>query len=861
MKQSITILHLSDFHFGGENQDHAVKASKSFLYSLKSGAFFDQSREIDFVVITGDFTNKGDVDGFVKASEFLSELSALLKVRRENVIVCPGNHDLQLDVTGASWNPFISFYKNFYGKDATAKFDEIKAAEDSLSGRIGFVDVRVSRDPANVLFVAFNSAANMMKADDPGRIGKPQMNLVSKLAKDAGSDNAIAKIAVLHHHILPVLSESLPGMKEVYKHDRDVIRDSSEMMRFLIQNDFPLVLHGHFHKDFFAATTIPDASFNTRKNESSKRDLVIVGAGSVTCNPMSLHLQEEYYHFQIVTLNLSPSQYYEPRVIVEPFHYERGGWKKEGKIEYPVSISELHEKIFQKEKFFGDHDFLQADPWGLSPDEWFWDILSKTITGTEFDIEQKEEHFGLTEKKVEKHSLSPLVEGEKEKILELLVRNIKVYNRCRNFVFTATPAQLDGIYTFTSMFFTPKELNDYASREFQKSQWKDFIDLIQSRREDPVNWSHLDWANEIIAERVALHLKDEIEGGGLKEIFILEGGFGGLKTILALLYHLWEHSERIMKDQCLIRYRGIDIAHELVDHAKKVVDLARSETSLENSASLQDREIRKGFYDIFNRLNSFDKKTPLFQRGNLYDEIMDADFAVKYRKHVDVFIASYMMHHIYNSRRLVRSIHRRTFRKMLDVACGGDIHRYADRMCPQVLKEGCSAVRFIENVAADEKGIKAEWLQQNSRNLQSEIYRRTYDLLKVGGLICIADPNGFSKTFNRRIIFDQPNIAIASFSDVKGCLQDLFEAGFRNFEVWRQARLGDNTIVNLPYLGFSQKITTLGQILEKDFDLLKYNKDEEWPKIMSETLHTQGVAHPLEVEDQHLGYIIIGKKT
>jgi hypothetical protein len=62
-------------------------------------------------------------------------------------------------------------------------------------------------------------------------------------------------------------------------------------------------------------------------------------------------------------------------------------------------------------------------------------------------------------------------------------------------------------------------------------------------------------------------------------------------------------------------------------------------------------------------------------------------------------------------------------------------------------------------------------------------------------------------------------------------------------------------------LGFSQKITTLGQILEKDFDLLKYNKDEEWPKIMSETLHTQGVAHPLEVEDQHLGYIIIGKKT
>ena len=860
MRQAITFLHLSDFHFGGENSNSVLKASKNFLFALQSGNLLDLSRKIDFIVVTGDFTNEGNKQGFVHASHFLSALSGILSVEKTNVIISPGNHDLEF-TSPEKWASFIDFYKTFYGKEGSAKFDEIHNAEVALGEPIRFVDVRVSKDPPGILSVVFNSAASMEKEDDQGTIGKAQLDLIANFVKQAEDSNSIvSKIAVLHHHILPVLSESLPAEDRLYKYNRDVILDSSKMIHFLMENGFPIVFHGHFHKDFFSAITSPALPSDGTGDVPSMRDLVVVGSGSVTCNARSLHPQHQYYHFQLITLYLHPSEYYEPRVVVEPFYYKDEGWKRGSILKYPYSISVLHEKIFQKEKFFGDRDFLGGDIWGLNPQEWFWDILSKTIDGVAFGLEQRDERLSLTEKQVEKHTLSPFKKEEKEKILERLVQNIKVYNRSRNFVFTATPVQLDGIYTFASMFFTPEELNEYASIEFPKDQWKDFIDLIQSRRENPLNWSHLDWANRVIAERAAFHLKDRLEDDNTKEIFILESGFGGLKTILELLWQLWSYSERIQKRDCLIRYRGIDIAHELVDHAKKVIDIAKSASSLDNSESPQELEIRKDLYQIFNRLEPYDAATPLLHRGNLYDTVMDTNFVTKYKNQIDIFIASYMMHHVYNSKRLVHSIQRGTFQRILDIACDGNVHKYANNMCPQILGKGCSSNQFIENVGAIRKGMKTEWFRMNVRNLQKEIYCRVHDLLKPGGLICIADPNGFSKTFNRRIIFDQPNIAIANFSDIPDCLDDLFEAGFRNFEAWRQVRLGDDTIVNLPYLESSHRVESTKEIFEEDFDLLKYNKDGQWPAIMEKIGHLRGVSHPLEIEDQHLGYIIIGKK-
>ena len=193
---------------------------------------------------------------------------------------------------------------------------------------------------------------------------------------------------------------------------------------------------------------------------------------------------------------------------------------------------------------------------------------------------------------------------------------------------------------------------------------------------------------------------------------------------------------------------------------------------------------------LLKKLKPYDNTETLFYRGNLSDIIKDPDFLTKYDNKIDIFIAAYMMHHNYNPKRLIRSIERGSFRKILE-KCGENTHRYMQTFCPEILEEGTPHDEFINYVAQIESGssdeIKRE-LENNIKNIQKETYHIIYRLLKPDGLICIADPNGFSQSFNRRIIFDQPNIAIANFTGFRDCLEILYKAGFKNFELWRQIR-------------------------------------------------------------------------
>jgi small GTP-binding protein len=88
----IRLLHLSDLHF---NKDTLVPARLQSLVADIRGGECLGFQELDYVVISGDFTDQGCSEGFEKAYEFASGLSAEFGLSAERFILVPGNHDVK----------------------------------------------------------------------------------------------------------------------------------------------------------------------------------------------------------------------------------------------------------------------------------------------------------------------------------------------------------------------------------------------------------------------------------------------------------------------------------------------------------------------------------------------------------------------------------------------------------------------------------------------------------------------------------------------------------------------------------------------------------------------------------------------
>lgn len=98
MKQ-IRILHISDIHLDNDSkEDFNNLIQKPFFETLKKET---ESKKIDLVFLTGDLINKG-TGGFSTTDEafrsfneiFLEPLQKVLSINKDDIIICPGNHDV-----------------------------------------------------------------------------------------------------------------------------------------------------------------------------------------------------------------------------------------------------------------------------------------------------------------------------------------------------------------------------------------------------------------------------------------------------------------------------------------------------------------------------------------------------------------------------------------------------------------------------------------------------------------------------------------------------------------------------------------------------------------------------------------------
>jgi len=142
MKQ-IGVLHVSDFHFGspkkgeiGDKKSGNIKEgfAEKVIHSNSLECFHRQlgqlvpKNEVDVIICTGDVGNYGDAESICDGLDYLAKLARVLDVDSSNVIVTPGNHDL--DRNAIVQNAFDTFINKCESLGFTyAKVDKITSIE------------------------------------------------------------------------------------------------------------------------------------------------------------------------------------------------------------------------------------------------------------------------------------------------------------------------------------------------------------------------------------------------------------------------------------------------------------------------------------------------------------------------------------------------------------------------------------------------------------------------------------------------------------------------------------------------------------------------------------------------------------
>ena len=279
--KSITILHILDLHYSEHHRDYDSSfkgfpdRSQTWEYicsDLESLGYIED-RKVDYIIVSGDLTWNGNPNQFEWANKFLGNLTKGLKINRKNVLIVPGNHDITwveedeskenklLPKEDANLN-YRSFYNNFYGKKPERYYLSQVIFGENVAV-VGLNSCRIeSEKNAGLGFVSdkqFNACMKKVKAE----ISKDKLN------------PDCTKIAVLHHHIVPVSHLELIPDKP---NKLSLILDAESMMKSLLEEGFSMVLHGHQHQPFYS---IECRIYPSGRGPTGDKKILIAGAGSI----------------------------------------------------------------------------------------------------------------------------------------------------------------------------------------------------------------------------------------------------------------------------------------------------------------------------------------------------------------------------------------------------------------------------------------------------------------------------------------------------------------------------------------------------------------------------------------------------
>jgi 3',5'-cyclic AMP phosphodiesterase CpdA len=244
-----TLLWVSDLHFGQEHNFplasnvHANNLSEAVRKDLESA----EIKEIAGVILSGDLTWKADTAEYDNCRTFLENIKSWSTLSTDQIILCPGNHDLAFSRTpwqkGAAVDiAFDDAIKNF------AEFYQgiffLRPNQFLCSGRRFLLGNAIVVEIACLNSSLLNQVQGVFQGH--GYLSDAQLEFA---AEALGWRHAVVdapralRIVVLHHHVVPILYREVP----VYDRQSSLVYDAGALCRWLAQWQVDLVLHGHMH--------------------------------------------------------------------------------------------------------------------------------------------------------------------------------------------------------------------------------------------------------------------------------------------------------------------------------------------------------------------------------------------------------------------------------------------------------------------------------------------------------------------------------------------------------------------------------------------------------------------------------------
>lgn len=194
----ITILHVSDLHFG---PPFLPEVGEALLLAA-------QAVDPDIVVASGDFTQRAKEEQFIQARAYLDRMPQV------PTVVVPGNHDVPLYRIGER---LFSPYK-YYRKHIAEELDHVVRTDDAV-------------------IVALNSTSPLRHITN-GRIDDDQLRFSMDAFADA--EDGQVRIVVAHHHFAPAPDYEGGQVMPHGKYAIDAFTSSK----------VDLILGGHLHRAY-----------------------------------------------------------------------------------------------------------------------------------------------------------------------------------------------------------------------------------------------------------------------------------------------------------------------------------------------------------------------------------------------------------------------------------------------------------------------------------------------------------------------------------------------------------------------------------------------------------------------------------
>lgn len=378
------LLHLSDIHFGVEDQAGGKKpkrtAPTSTFHFVKSGGsepnpqdlvkilVADQSEPPDAIIVSGDIGWSGSSQDYGYALTFFSELQQ--KWKSTQIIIAPGNHDMTFAKTTGEddrQDAYIDFIKSLYGAKWKEYYPFLDSELSDLTKRerlIGIHRVKTHEQDSS-LFVSINSAAAIGNKDNTCiHVRKDVLDAIEthlkadRFAQTSGKDGEL-RVLVVHHHLFPFYElnwgthAKLHSVQE--KPDETLISNSAELQSWLSDQHFKVVLHGHKH--------IPHGRLDTlyRKIEAA-RPIIVLGAGSSgvyakgrSGEPLSYNrittckLSDSRWSVQVETRSIPDKGPDKPKPTREPYRFDVGAQMPSGPLVFWAErMSDCHRAMQQQ---------------------------------------------------------------------------------------------------------------------------------------------------------------------------------------------------------------------------------------------------------------------------------------------------------------------------------------------------------------------------------------------------------------------------------------------------------------------------------------------------------------------------------